>query len=263
MKKTIKIDENQLKLPFIEHKVEKISVNQRAYDGYINATAVCKASGKELKHYLENKGTKEFLLELEGSVGIPTDQLVQIINSGRNELRGTWVHPQVAINLGQWASPKFAVAVSKWVLDWINGTSKKNYQMPYHLRRYIINRSKIPHTHFSMLDQMTLLLVAPLEDQEYLLPTNLMPDISMGRMFSKWCRDNGYDPDEFPTYEHEFDDGKRLPVQARLYPNELLTRFREYFNNEWIRNKATKYFGDRDSEILPYLQKVIKELPVT
>jgi hypothetical protein len=31
---------------------------------------------------MENKGTKEFLLELSGSVGIPTDQLVQIIGTG-------------------------------------------------------------------------------------------------------------------------------------------------------------------------------------
>jgi hypothetical protein len=258
----ITIDINgQGKIPFIERKVEEISIDQRAYDGYINGTALCKASGKQLKHYLENKGTKEFLKELESVVGIPTTELIQIIQGGHPKLQGTWVHPQVAINLGQWASPKFAVFVSKWVLDWLNGASRKNYSLPYHIRRYLINRSKIPTTHFSMLDEMTLRLVAPLEHHGCILPTNLMPDISMGRMFSQWCRDNGHNSNEFPTYEHIFDDGKRPPVQARLYPNELLTEFRNYFNDTWIKERSIKYFGERDKSILPYLEKLILELP--
>lgn len=60
-----------------------------------------KASGKLLNDYLRLKNTKEFLDELSGSTGIPVDLLVQIIINGPNVNRGTWVHPQVAINLGQ------------------------------------------------------------------------------------------------------------------------------------------------------------------
>ncbi|MDH4129016.1 MAG: KilA-N domain-containing protein [Spirochaetota bacterium] len=247
-------------LPLIEHRVEEVCITQRANDGYINATALCKASNKELKHYLENKTTKDFLKELTSEVGIPTSALVQIIKGGIPHLQGTWVHPQVAINLGQWASPKFAVAVSKWVFDWITGTQKKAYQLPYHIRRYLVNRSKIPSTHFSMLDEMTLRLVAPLEDLGYILSNDLMPDISMGRMFSKWCRDHGYDPSTFPTYNHVFDDGKRPPVQARLYPNILLPAFREYFTQEWLRKRAIKYLGDKDSTIIPALEKIVDVL---
>jgi len=115
------MDDNQ---HLIGHELEKGIIYQRANDGYINATALCKACGKEMKHYLENQTTKDFLLELSGSVGIPTDLLVQKIMTGPNELRGTWVHPQVAINLGQWSSPKFAVLVSKWVFEWMSGTQK-------------------------------------------------------------------------------------------------------------------------------------------
>ena len=86
----------------IGHRLDGELVSQRPKDGYINATALCKASGRELKAYLRTNQTKEFLAELSRSVNIFTDQLVQIINTGSNETRGTWVHPDVAINLAQW-----------------------------------------------------------------------------------------------------------------------------------------------------------------
>ncbi len=54
------IDPQWSMLPLIEHKVEAISIDQRANDGYINATAVCQASGRLLGHYLETKTTKAF-----------------------------------------------------------------------------------------------------------------------------------------------------------------------------------------------------------
>ena len=72
----------------------------------------------------------------------------------------------------------------------MNGGSK-NHSMPYHVKRYMINRHKIPNTHFSMLDQMTLKLLAPLEVDNYILPNKLMLDISLGLMFSKWLKELG------------------------------------------------------------------------
>ena len=257
-------EEKQLALPLISHKVKEFSIDQRANDGYVNATALCKATDKQLGHYLENDRTKAFLEALNSDIGIPISELVQTIKGGVSNLQGTWVHPQVAINLGQWASPKFAVLVTKWVFEWMNGDGAHNYRFPYHIRRYLINRSKMRPTHFSMLDQMTIKLLGPLESKGYIIPDRLMPDISLGKMFSQWLRDNDYDPyddDIFPTYEHVFDDGKRRPVQARLYPNELMTNINLYLEG-WIRNgKALKYFADRDMNAIAPLEKVFAELP--
>jgi hypothetical protein len=247
--------------PLIEHKEGEVIINQRAVDGYINATAICKACGKKFNDWHRLRVTEDFLKELSSVTGIPATELIQTVQGGTPYLQGAWIHPQVAINLGQWASPKFAVNVAKWVFDWMSGKQTTEYRLPYHLRRYIINRSKIPTTHFSMLDELTLRLVAPLEHYGYELPNSLMPDISMGRMFCSWCRDNGYDPDSFPTYEHIFDDGKRPPVQARLYPNELITKFRDFFNAIWLRKKAVEYFSKKDSGMIPILERIIKELP--
>ena len=195
-------------LPLIEHKVESVSIDQRANDGYVNATALCQACGKKLSHYLENVGTKAFLSLLSADAGYPASELVQAIKGGPPQMQGTWVHPQVAINLGQWASPKFAVLVSKWVFEWMDGGGKESYKFPYHIRRYLINRSKIPPTHFSMLDQMTFKLLGALEAKGYVIPARLMPDISLGKIFSGWLRGKGLDPDSFPTYQHEFGDGE-------------------------------------------------------
>jgi len=65
----------QLELILIPHKVENALINQRAVDGYINATAMCRAVGKKLGHYLENKTTQDFLAELSRDIGIPISGL--------------------------------------------------------------------------------------------------------------------------------------------------------------------------------------------
>jgi hypothetical protein len=90
-------------------------------DGSMNGTAMAKANGKQIGHYLANQATKEFLRELSGSIGIPIDLLVQPISTGPNHLRGTRVHKLVAWNLGQWCNPAFAVKVSLWVDGIIGG----------------------------------------------------------------------------------------------------------------------------------------------
>ena len=100
-------------------------INQRATDGYINATAMCKAAAKEWSNYRQNDTTDAFLGALEGSLGIPRNQLVQPILTGPNEQRGTWVHPQIAINLATWLSPDFAVQVSEWVVNWMMGIARR------------------------------------------------------------------------------------------------------------------------------------------
>jgi hypothetical protein len=49
--------------------------------------------------------------------------------TGYGSEQGTWVHPQVAINIAQWISPQFDVKVSGWVYE-IMMTGKVDHQ--YH-----------------------------------------------------------------------------------------------------------------------------------
>ena len=249
----------QAEMPLIARKVENRVIEQRATDGYINATAMCKAAEKRFHDYSRVETTKQFLEALGLETGIPASKLVQQFIGRPAHLQGTWVHPQVAINLAQWLSPMFAVQVTKWVFEWLRGHVEQRTRLPDHVRRYIVNQPKIPGTHFSMLNQMIFRLLAPLEAHGYILPAKLMPDIALGKMFSAELREMGYDPTSFPTYEHEFLD-HRTTVSARLYPNKLMTEFNVQLDN-WLRGKARKYFGERDEDAIMPLDRVLAELP--
>ena len=51
---------------------------------------------------------------------ISTAELIKLGTGSKNikdSTQGTWVHPQVAINIAQWISPTFDVKVSGWVYE--------------------------------------------------------------------------------------------------------------------------------------------------
>jgi len=78
------------------------TIRQRVSDGYLDATAMCKATGKRFGDYKRLKNTKEFFSVLSGSLIIPINQIIQIINTGSNEKRGTWIHPQMLEHFARW-----------------------------------------------------------------------------------------------------------------------------------------------------------------
>lgn len=168
--------------------------------------------------------------------------------------QGTWVHPDLAIHLAQWCSPQFGLAVGRLVQKWFSGELTVVAEMPEHIQRYMDNRAKIPPTHFSMLNEMTFGLVAPLEQAGYTLPDRMVPDISEGRMFCAWLRKElNVEPNDFPTYMHKYPDGRE--VKAKLYPNKYLAVFRDHFHNTWIPVKMVAYFEGRDVTALDYIKQ--------
>jgi hypothetical protein len=155
---------HQFSLTLIPHKVAESVIDQRASDGYINATAMCRAAGKKWSHYFGLESTKAFIEELSSDAGIPASEIVQSIKGGEPHLQGTWVHPHAALHLAQWLSPKFAVQVSKWVHEWLSGKHAPT-KLPYHLERHMINLHKIPRGYFSALQEMTNFMVGPMGGQ--------------------------------------------------------------------------------------------------
>jgi len=90
----------------------------RRKDGYINATKLCKDGGKLLGHWSETQGSKQFVEEFKGSIGIPIDPLEAIV-TGPNNTRGTYAHPELIPHIASWVSPKFAVMVSRIVNNYL------------------------------------------------------------------------------------------------------------------------------------------------
>jgi hypothetical protein len=107
-------------------------IEHREEDGYINVTNLCKAGGKQFKHWKSLKRTKAFLKALSNEVGNPTSLLIKY-QTGYGSAQATWVHPQVAINIAQWISPIFDVKVSAWTYEVmmtgkVDITATKSYQ---------------------------------------------------------------------------------------------------------------------------------------
>lgn len=121
--------ENQIEVIF--HEWNEILIPLRVRDGYINGTAICKATGKRMGHYLESSQTIEFLHGLSDETGIPADQLVQSRRGGVSELQGTWIHRRVGINLSMWADPGgFGVVATKWIEEWLEARLRADVGIP-------------------------------------------------------------------------------------------------------------------------------------
>lgn len=85
-------------------------------DGFVDATSLCKAGGKEFKHWHSLESTKELIKALEQDEilkdGITTFKSVDI---SKGRYGGSWIHPDLAIQLAQWLSPTFALQISRWI----------------------------------------------------------------------------------------------------------------------------------------------------
>lgn len=102
-------------------------VEQRTKDGYFNATSFIKQwnlntqnSGdlkkKEIKDYLDNKATKEFLSALMKEENLNRENSPYLTSRGKYS-GGTWMHPIMFIDFAMWLNPAFKVKVIKFVYD--------------------------------------------------------------------------------------------------------------------------------------------------
>ena len=105
----------------VQHHIQGHIVGQRRDNGYVAATAMCQAAGKEWSNYWQNKGTLAFADELALDLGIPRSNLKWEFRGRPANRQGTWIHPQLALNLGRWISPKFEVRITSIVMDWMAG----------------------------------------------------------------------------------------------------------------------------------------------
>ena len=105
--------------PIVQHRVQGHIIQQRREDGYIDATAMCHAAGRDFYDYERLKSTKAFLREFSLKPGIPGFRPIQKVSEGFPARKRTWVHPEVAMDLGQWISPKFKVRITSIVMDWM------------------------------------------------------------------------------------------------------------------------------------------------
>lgn len=230
----------------VPHTYQGSLIQQRAEDGFINATAMCRAAGKEWAHYNSNGTTRGFLAALEGSLGIPRDQLTPSIMSGPNELRGTWVHPQVAVHLAQWLSPEFAVKVSQWVVEWMSGKDPADRLWAQFEDRVSLVYDNVPVGYFCVFGEISDLFASMISNGAD-FGTRIILDISVGLHWGKHWSDSGLsnlygDRAEFPhNYPKYFPQSYSNPQMTKCYPEASLPAFRRWLREVYVPIKMPAY----------------------
>ena len=128
----------------ISRDVNGITIEQRVTDGFINGTAMCVAYSKDVSDWLKTDETWELVTALAEDLRIEPVQsknhksgnsvftrvsatypsLVIVRRGSPENGGGTWLHPDLAIQLAQWCSAPFAIQVSRWIREWM--TSGQN-----------------------------------------------------------------------------------------------------------------------------------------
>ena len=86
-------------------------IARRTTDGYVNATAMCKANGKRWSDFRESDRCQRYSEALAETTGIPVFDLIE---SSRGSTGGTFVHPDLATELARWIDDRFAVFINIW-----------------------------------------------------------------------------------------------------------------------------------------------------
>jgi len=111
-------NDKQLEKNTSELIINGITIMARLEDGFVNATTLCKAGGKKFNDWYRLGNTKELIdafNELQIlETGNPDFKSIDII---KGKYAGSWIHPDLAIQLAQWVLPIFALQVSRWVRE--------------------------------------------------------------------------------------------------------------------------------------------------
>lgn len=127
------------KIQKVIREVNGITVEQRSIDGFINATAMCVAHSKKIDSWFRTDETLELFEALAIDLSIKYSDLsilevsklsatkyaeifpdLLIVKQGSPKNGGgTWLHPDLAVQLAQWCNKPFALQVSRWVREWM------------------------------------------------------------------------------------------------------------------------------------------------
>ena len=213
------------------------TIEHREEDGYINVTNLCKAGDKLFKNWKKTQKTKAFLRVLSNEVPIRTSLLIKF-KTGYGSEQGTWVHPQVAINIAQWISPQFDVKVSGWVyeimmtgkVDITNTTSfkklqeenkQKSIKIQYLTKKYVKAQHRVQYKEKYVIYILTTALMK--KERRYILgkATNLTSRLSVY---------NKSDEHEVVYYKECGDEKTMGMVESTVF--HQLEEYREQANRE-------------------------------
>ena len=144
------------------------AIDCRPDDEFVNATAMCHATGKRWVDYWRNESTQQFLASLSRQT---KGEISHLCQSAPGNGGGTCVHRRVAIHLGQWCSPDFAVWVSGQIEAIMTGKRVAHREHAESAIANIQNDISVLHSKYESL--VTRMLTIQEQNQQIL--TELLP----------------------------------------------------------------------------------------
>ena len=236
-------------LALIPHTYQGDVISQRASDGYINATAMCRIAGKEWSEYRRLKSTKDFIPALARDLNTPESALtITTFGSPGGDPRnqGTWVHPQVAIDLASYLSSDFKIKVTRWVMDWMSGLKPTDKAWRQYEDRISLTFDAAPAGYFGIFKESADIYGAMIKGGVN-FGTRMLLDISVGQHWSKYWKDNGLEAKygASGTYAHNypsyFPQSLSNPQSACCYPDDALSAFRRWMREVYMIEKLPTY----------------------
>lgn len=198
--------------------------------GYVNATQICQACGKQFNDYARLESTKAYWEGLSLETGISLSNLVITIKGRGDKVeQGTWTHPEIAMDLAQWVSVEFRI--------WANRT----------LRR-VISTSDIQ---VEEAESPRILPIPSLEEISTLL------DLTLGKA--------GLDPNlvagvklnamgkRYPHLRDEAEEAKSMlavPVENKLLsPKQLGEMLAERTGKTWSSQRVNKLLIEQEFQV--------------
>ena len=228
-------------------------ISRRTTDGYVNATAMCKANRKRWSDYRESDRCQLYLDALSQTTEIPVFDLIQ---SRQGQGAGTWVHRQVAVDLARWISPAFAVWMDGWFLDELEkrpagraGSAPKQDQQEswrhFH-DRMDMTHSSVPSGYFGVFHESAPMIV-PMIRADVIVSDQVVPDISVGLAWSNYWKENKLQLKygERIRYDHNYPEyypqAKSNPQRSCAYPDAALGEFRSWLRKSYVASNLPDY----------------------
>lgn len=124
-------------------------------------------------------------------------------------------------------------------------------------------KNNIPIGYWSIFEQ-TINLVAKLEEYGYALPEGKILDISVGKCWATYLRNElKINPDNVAQKYKHYYPGWAHPIEANIYPVSLLVPFQEWLQRTYKPIKLPAYFKGADPTALPAVEKMLRALPGT
>lgn len=141
---------------FAHGKLDDLIVVMMVENGYINATNICNENDKSFEDWLNEEGTEELISEIQKLH--PESELIMTVTEGIDEVRGTYVHPDMINHVISWCSPKYALKVSRIVNE-------------YHIKQAIEEKNRLLGKKQDKIDRMSKKLDKMLDTKNKLLDT--------------------------------------------------------------------------------------------